>query len=124
MGESSHSQVRRALALLRKPEYRHLYTGILCTIDVANDPIAVYRRCLAEEPPRVDLLLPHATWDKPPHRPAGERTPYAAWLGQIHSLWLADGRPMPIRLFDSLLAAWGDAAAVARRQASIRWISW
>lgn len=105
-GNSSYRQVREALALLRKPEYRRLYTGILCTIDVRNDPAAVYRALLAEEPPRVDLLLPHATWDQPPYRPPGERTPYAAWLGQIHSLWLADGRPMPIRFFDSLFAAW------------------
>jgi uncharacterized protein len=105
-GRSSHSQVRRALAMLRRPEYRHLYAGILCTIDVANDPIAVYEALLAEAPPRIDLLLPHATWDKPPHRPAGVDTPYASWLGQIHLRWATDGRPVPIRIFDSLLAAW------------------
>jgi uncharacterized protein len=105
-GRSSHAKVRQALALLRKPEYRHLYTGILCTINVANDPIAVYQALLAEAPPRIDLLLPHATWDNPPRHPAGVRTPYADWLGQIHEQWTADGRPVPIRLFDSLLAAW------------------
>ena len=105
-GRSSYPQVRRALSLLRKPEYQHLYTGILCTIDVSNDPIAVYEALVAEAPPRLDLLLPHATWEHPPHRPPGERTPYAAWLGQIHSRWLADNRPLPIRFFDSLLAAW------------------
>ena len=32
--------------------------------------------------------------------------PYAAWLGRIHSRWVADGRPLPIRFFDSLLDAW------------------
>jgi uncharacterized protein len=105
-GQSSYQHVRRALSLLRKPEYRALYAGILCTIDVENDPIAVYEALLAEAPPRLDLLLPHATWDHPPHRPAGDPTPYAAWLGRIHSRWLADGRPVPIRFFDSLLAAW------------------
>ena len=105
-GKSSYRQVQQALALLRKPEYRDLYAGILCTIDVRNDPIAVYEALLAEAPPRVDLLLPHATWDQPPYRPSGERTPYAAWLGQIHSRWLADGCPVPIRFFNSLVAAW------------------
>jgi uncharacterized protein len=105
-GRSSHNQVLRALALLKRPDYRHLYAGILCTVDVANDPIAVYEAVLAQAPPRLDLLLPHATWDKPPGGPPGGHAPYAAWLGQIHARWLKDGRPVPIRFFDSLLAAW------------------
>jgi uncharacterized protein len=105
-GRSSHDQVLRALALLRTPGYRHLYAGILCTVDVANDPIAVYEALLAQAPPRLDLLLPHATWDSPPPRPPGADAPYAAWLGRIHARWVADGRPVPIRFFDSLLAAW------------------
>jgi uncharacterized protein len=105
-GRTSHPQVRRALSLLRRREYRHLYAGILCTVDLRNDPIAVYEALRAEAPPRVDLLLPHATWEQPPYRPAGEDTPYAAWLGRIHARWLADGRPMPIRFFDSLIGAW------------------
>ena len=72
-GRSSHKQVLRALALLRKPDYRHLYAGILCTVDVANDPVAVYEAVLAQAPPRLDLLLPHATWDNPQARPACPR---------------------------------------------------
>jgi len=105
-GRTSHPQVRRALSLLRRPEYRHLYAGILCTVDLRNDPITVYEALRAEAPPRVDLLLPHATWAQPPYRPADADTPYAAWLGRIHARWLADGRPLPIRFFDSLLDAW------------------
>ena len=105
-GRTSYPQVRRALALLRRPEYRHLYAGILCTVDLRNDPIAVYEALRAEEPPRVDLLLPHATWEQPPYRPVGADTPYASWLGRIHARWLADGRPLPIRFFDSLFNAW------------------
>jgi uncharacterized protein len=105
-GRSSYRQVRQALSLLRRPEYRHLYAGILCTVDLRNDPIAVYEALLAEAPPRADLLLPHATWAQPPYRPPGADTPYAAWLGRIHARWLADGRPLPIRFFDSLRDAW------------------
>jgi uncharacterized protein len=105
-GRSSYEQVLRALALLRKDEYRHLYAGILCTVDVANDPVAVYEAVLAQAPPRVDLLLPHATWDHPPARNSAGHVPYAAWLGRIHDRWVADNRPVPIRLFDSLREAW------------------
>jgi uncharacterized protein len=105
-GRSSHDQVLRALSLLQRPGYRHLYAGILCTVDVANDPVAVYEAVLAQAPPRLDLLLPHATWDSPPGGPPGVHAPYADWLGQVHARWVKDGRPVPIRFFDSLLAAW------------------
>jgi uncharacterized protein len=105
-GRSSYAQVRRALSLLRRPEYRHLFAGILCTVDLRNDPIAVYEALRAEAPPRIDLLLPHATWEQPPYRPPDTDTPYASWLGRIHARWLADGRPLPIRYFDSLRDAW------------------
>ena len=105
-GGAATQQVLRALALLRRPEYRHLYAGILCTVDVANDPVAVYEAVLAQAPPRLDLLLPHATWDQPPRREPGSHAPYAAWLGQVHDRWVSGGRPVPIRFFDSLLAAW------------------
>jgi uncharacterized protein len=104
-GASSHAQVVRALALLRRPEFRHLYSGILCTVDLANDPVAVYSALIAERPPRVDFLLPHATWVNPPYRPAGRPHPYADWLIEVYRCWVQDGRPMPIRLFDSILSA-------------------
>jgi len=104
-GRGSHARVRQALALLRQPRYQQLYAGILCTVDLRNDPIEVYEALLAEAPPRFDLLLPHATWEQPPYRPAGVPAPYADWLGQIYARWTADGRPVPIRLFDSLRSA-------------------
>lgn len=104
-GRSSHPQVLRGLALLRRSVYRHLFSGILCTVDLRNDPIRVYEALLAEEPPRIDLLLPHATWESPPPRPDGVPAPYADWLAEIHDRWTRDGRPMPIRMFDSLLSA-------------------
>ncbi|MEV8100447.1 hypothetical protein [Kitasatospora sp. NPDC085879] len=72
-GRSSHAKVLAALHLLRRPEYRHLYAGLLCTIDVENDPVAVLDALLGLEPPRIDFLLPHATWDAPPLRPARRR---------------------------------------------------
>lgn len=104
-GRGSHARVLTALRLLRRLEYRHLYAGILCTIDLANDPVTVYRALIAEEPPNVDLLLPHATWERPPFRSARQAAPYADWLLQVFRRWDADGRRMPIRIFDSLLSA-------------------
>jgi uncharacterized protein len=103
-GHSSHQRVLEAVALLRRERYRHLYAGLLCTIDAANDPVAVYDALAALEPPRIDFLLPHATWDQPPARPGGSPTAYADWLLRIYDRWDGQGRPMPVRLFDSLLS--------------------
>ncbi|MFB8167851.1 FxsB family cyclophane-forming radical SAM/SPASM peptide maturase [Kitasatospora purpeofusca] len=102
-GRSSHPQVLRAVGLLREPRFRHLYGGLLCTVDVANDPVAVYRALAELEPPAVDFLLPHATWEHPPERPPGAgATPYADWLLTVHERWEADGRPFAVRTFDSV----------------------
>ncbi|MFI6449052.1 FxsB family cyclophane-forming radical SAM/SPASM peptide maturase [Kitasatospora sp. NPDC050543] len=102
-GRSSHPQVLRAVDLLRGPEFRHLYAGLLCTIDVANDPVAVYRALAELEPPAVDFLLPHATWDTPPERPPGGGSdPYARWLLAVYDRWDADQRPFAVRTFESV----------------------
>jgi uncharacterized protein len=104
-GRSSYAQVLKAVELLNRPRYRPLFAGLLCTIDVRNDPAAVYDALLALDPPRIDFLLPHATWDTPPLRPDGEKsTPYADWLGVIYERWEAEGRPVPVRMFDSVLS--------------------
>ncbi|WP_345465756.1 FxsB family cyclophane-forming radical SAM/SPASM peptide maturase [Actinoallomurus oryzae] len=100
-GRSSFDKVARAIELLRTG-YPEIYSGLLCTIDVRNDPIAVYDALVSHDPPAIDLLLPHATWDDPPFR-AGE-TDYADWLAAIFDKWLADGRPVPIRTFDSIIS--------------------
>ena len=102
-GRSSYDQVIRAIGLLRTPRFHELYAGLLCTIDVANDPIMVYESLMDLRPPRIDFLLPHATWDNPPHRPASD-TDYAKWLIAIFDRWLADGCPSRIRTFDSILS--------------------
>ncbi|MET9344403.1 FxsB family cyclophane-forming radical SAM/SPASM peptide maturase [Nonomuraea sp. NPDC003804] len=93
-GRGSHDRVVGRLALLRRRP--HLYAGLLCTVDVANDPIAVYEALARQAPPRVDFLLKHATWDDPPERGAGD------WLVAVFDRWVADGRPMSVRLFESI----------------------
>ena len=111
-GRSSHALVLKGLSLLRRPEYRPIYAGILCTVDTRNDPLAVYEALLAEEPPRLDFLLPHATWAAPPPRHRGVPQEYAHWLLAVYERWRADGRPVPIRMFVS-------AEATARGERSL-----
>jgi uncharacterized protein len=104
-GRSSYDKVIRAIGLLRTGRFRDLYAGLLCTIDVANDPVAVYESLIALNPPRVDFLLPHATWDHPPFRAENSSAEYADWLITIYDRWLADGRPIQVRTFDSIMSS-------------------
>ncbi|MER5461195.1 radical SAM/SPASM protein FxsB, inactivated metallohydrolase extension form [Streptomyces sp. NPDC002668] len=103
-GRTSHPLVLRAVDLLCQERYRHLYLGLLCTIDVANDPIAVYDALTELEPPGIDFLLPHATWDDPPPRPDGSATAYADWILTVFDRWDQQGRGVPVRLFASVLS--------------------
>ncbi|HEX3514601.1 MAG TPA: FxsB family cyclophane-forming radical SAM/SPASM peptide maturase [Trebonia sp.] len=123
-GNSSYDAVIRAISLLASDRFRHLYSGLLCTIDVANDPIRVYESLLELAPPRLDLLLPHATWDAPPPGTAGTGTEYADWLIAIFDRWQADGFPVRIRTFDSIIAtlAGGDSRTEALGLAPVRMV--
>jgi uncharacterized protein len=103
-GRSSYDQVMAALALLRSDSYRHLFAGLLCTIDVRNDPLATYAALSALRPPRIDFLLPHATWDTPPPAAAPGLTPYADWLIAVYDRWAADPHQVPVRLFEAVIA--------------------
>ncbi len=104
-GRSSHAQVLRAIDLLNSPRYRHLFAGLLCTVDLRNDPVTVYDALAGLTPPRIDFLLPHATWDEPPARPedSASATSYGDWLLRVHDRWTAAGRPMGVRVLDSVL---------------------
>src|SRR5216684_3209943 len=103
-GRSSYDKVIGAVELLRTARFRPLYAGLLCTIDIANDPLTVYESLLALGPPRIDFLLPHATWRNPPARRQADGSEYADWLIAIYDRWAAQGRPIQIRTFDSILS--------------------
>jgi uncharacterized protein len=103
-GRSSYDQAVAAIALLRTPRYQALFAGLLCTIDVRNDPLVTYDALAALRPPRIDMLLPHATWDRPPPAVASGQTPYADWLIKVYHRWAADPDPVPVRLLESVIA--------------------
>jgi uncharacterized protein len=103
-GRSSYHKVLNAVGLLRQERYRGIYAGLLATIDVRSDPVAVYQALAALEPPNLDFLLPHGTWDNPPPGAGlpGE-TPYADWLSAVYGEWTRDGRRVRVRMFESII---------------------
>ncbi|WP_280435214.1 FxsB family cyclophane-forming radical SAM/SPASM peptide maturase [Nocardia carnea] len=105
-GAGSYADVSAGLQLLTQPAYRHLYSGLLCTIDIDNDPLDTYEALLDFGPPALDLLLPHGNWSTPPPGRTTDRTraPYADWLIAIFDRWY--GAPVAetrIRLFDEVI---------------------
>ncbi|MER6285190.1 FxsB family cyclophane-forming radical SAM/SPASM peptide maturase [Streptomyces sviceus] len=103
-GRSSYDSVQRGLELLRRPENKALFAGLLCTVDLANPPLDVFEDLLAHEPPAVNFLLPHATWEHPPPGHDPNRTPYANWLLEVFERWYtAPRQETRIRLFEDLM---------------------
>ncbi|MGY0018623.1 FxsB family cyclophane-forming radical SAM/SPASM peptide maturase [Streptomyces sp. YJ-C3] len=108
------AMARAARLLSRHPEG---YAGILCTIDLANDPRDVVSSLFDLRPPALDLLLPHANWSTVPpgvapvdpdtlRLPHERPTPYGDWLAEAFDLWWGRrGRPsVRIRLFSEIIA--------------------
>jgi uncharacterized protein len=104
-GRGSHAEVMRALALLELPRHRGRLEGLLCTVDLANEPRATCAALLAHRPPMIDFLLPHGTWDHPPPGGIGDG-PYGRWLAAAFDSWWDAGRPVRVRLFDAVLDLW------------------
>lgn len=103
-GRSSYPAVVRALRLLAEPSYRPLFAGLLCTVDLANDPVSVYESLLEFAPPTIDFLLPHGNWTRRPPGQAVAETPYAAWLIAVFDHWYTARRKRTsIRLFDEMI---------------------
>ncbi|MFI6511150.1 FxsB family cyclophane-forming radical SAM/SPASM peptide maturase [Streptosporangium sp. NPDC050855] len=105
-GRGSHAAVTASLRRLVGGPFRHLFDGLLCTVDVNNDPVATYEALLEFDPPAVDLLLPHGNWSAPPpgRVPGSADTPYADWLIPIFDLWYGStGRRTEIRLFGEIM---------------------
>jgi uncharacterized protein len=105
-GRGSHAAVMRGLTLLAGP-YRSLYRGLVCTVELANDPLSTYEALLATDPPRLHFLLPHGTWSAPPPgRPPADdgTTAYADWLATIFDKWFHT-RPQRtrIRIFEEIM---------------------
>jgi uncharacterized protein len=103
-GRGSYAAVAAGLDRLTRAPFRHLFSGLLCTIDLRNDPVATYKALTEFDPPRVDFLLPHGTWATPPpgRMPGAADTPYADWLIAIFDHWYS-APGARVRLFEDIM---------------------
>lgn len=108
-GTGSYQDVAQGLALLTSPNHRHLFSGLLCTVDVENDPVETYESLIRFAPPAVDLLLPHGNWTTPPPAQATDTgdtsaTRYGDWLVAVFDRWFgAPALETRVRLFDQII---------------------
>jgi uncharacterized protein len=105
-GGGSYTRVAEGLAQLRADDRNHLFSGLLCTIDVENDPVQTYEALVRFRPPAIDFLMPHGNWTTPP--PASgiddATTPYADWLIAIFDRWYhAPTLETRVRSFDNIM---------------------
>ncbi|GAA3573084.1 hypothetical protein GCM10022419_062520 [Nonomuraea rosea] len=104
-GKGSHDAVARSLRLLRE-SFPRLFSGLLCTIDLRNDPVRSYEALLEHGPPRIDFLLPLGNWSFPPpgRVPGSSATPYADWLIAAFDRWYsAPRKETEVRLFSEII---------------------
>ena len=104
-GSGSHSTVSRAVHMLSREKYRDSFAGLLCVIDLNNDPVEVYAALADYRPPVIDFLLPHGNWSSPPPgRRADDSAPYGIWLARAFDAWFEApaGRP-EVRLFREIV---------------------
>ncbi|MFC9973055.1 FxsB family cyclophane-forming radical SAM/SPASM peptide maturase [Spirillospora sp. NPDC127200] len=102
----SHAEVLAGLRRLTEPRYRHLFDGLLCTIDLRNDPVATYEALLETGPPTIDFHLPYGSWDDPPpgRVPGDPAAPYGEWLVAVFDRWYgAPARETRVRLFGEIM---------------------
>ena len=102
-GRSSFMTVDRALRALRsRPD---TFAGILCVVDVANDPVATFEALLAYAPPQNTRLPATACQLDTPRAgaPTGD-TAYGRWLIAVFDRWYSAPRQETrVRIFEEII---------------------
>lgn len=88
-----------------------LLNGLLCVIDLVNDPVETYEFLAGLGAPSIDFLLPHGNWEERPEAKTesapvgpGPETPYGDWLVCVYDHWSVD-RPkrVDVRILDDIV---------------------
>jgi uncharacterized protein len=105
-GQGSFKAVQDGLLRLGAEHYRHLFGGLLSTVELHNDPVRTYEAMVEFRPPRINFLLPHGNWEAPPPgRPPDTSTPYGDWLVAVFDRWYGSReRRTRVLLFDEIIS--------------------
>lgn len=82
-----------------------IFSGVIAVIDPEVPPRDLFEFFAPLQLPRLDLLLPDATYERPPHGRATQPMLYVNWVKEALSTWFTDFSSLPIRWFDALLGS-------------------
>jgi uncharacterized protein len=102
-GAPSSPLVQRGLNLLAAN--KEIFGGILCVINLVNDPIRTYEYLTSTGARQIDFLLPHGNWVRLPPgiQHPDEAIKYADWLLSIFDIWYESEEAPSIRIFESIM---------------------
>lgn len=107
-GNGSYDEVRTAIELvLSDPRMAELFGGLLTVINLAAEPLELYRSYRDMGISSIDFLLPDGHYDNPPPglTLSGDGTPFADWLIKVFDAWFDAGdATIHIRVFEDILA--------------------
>ena len=102
-GRSSFEKTLRGLELLE--DYPKIYGGLISVIDPKVPPKELFDFFGPRKPPALDFLLPDANYERLPVNRDLDPDIYQHWLLDAFDIWFDKYSEIPVRIFDSILAA-------------------
>jgi uncharacterized protein len=105
-GRGTSDKLEAKLELIFSDRYRALKPWILCVINPFSDSIEVFDYLVSYKPIMIDFLFPLDNHDRlPESKGTGYRSSaaYGEWLIAAFDHWWALGKPVGVRIFDSIL---------------------
>ena len=105
VGKGTHKKVLEGIKKLRNHrDSEFLYTGLLAVIEPRADPREVYKYFKKLNAPSVDFLHRDGNHSQLPYGKASfQSTEYGQWLVALLDIYLADPKPLRIRLLDDMI---------------------
>ena len=101
-GKASGEDLEKALKLLKG---HPSFSGLLSVINPSIDPLATWKYLSSWDPPLIDFLLPHHTWEAPPYDLTRARPIYGEWFVALFDEWFTKGpHQIRIRYFEELIS--------------------
>jgi len=104
-GDPSFDIAMRGISHLLTDPGRRAFGGILAVINVAEDPVGIFEFLASLDPPQIDFLEPHGTWDRLPNgKQTADDTSYGDWLIMLFDHWFSGHHSgIPIRKFEEII---------------------